>query len=142
MAKRSCGDFFIISRKWLGVFLEIFRNQGSSQNFRGLRLDYKETEGPICKFSKIIDFWVYFSIENHGGLTPWLMDQRRARSMVDRPPWPATELDGARPSGRSRARLLAARWGKEGGSHGDSTSPSTEAWKAARRQRTGGGTLA
>jgi hypothetical protein len=34
------------------------------------------------------------------------------------------------------------RWGKEGGLHGDSTLLSTEAWKAVRRRRTGGGTLA
>jgi hypothetical protein len=52
------------------------------------------------------------------------------------------ELTGARPSGRSGPWLLAVRWGKEGGRHRDSTLPSTEASKAARRRRTGGGTLA
>jgi hypothetical protein len=83
MAKRSCGDLFVISRKWLGVFLKYFKNQGSSQNFCGLQLNYKETEGPLCKFPGIIDFQIYFSIENHGGLNPWLMDQGRARSTVD-----------------------------------------------------------
>jgi hypothetical protein len=49
------------------------------------------------------------------------------------------ELIGARPSGRSKPRLLAARWGKEGGRHGDSILPSTESWKTARRLCTGGG---
>jgi hypothetical protein len=62
------------TRKWLGVFLKYFKNQGSSQNFCGLQLNYKETEGPLCKFPGIIDFQIYFSIENHGGLNPWLMD--------------------------------------------------------------------
>jgi hypothetical protein len=60
----------------------------------------------------------------------------------DRPPWPALEITGARPSDRSRPRLLAVRWGKEGGHHRDSTLPSTEAWKAGRRRLTGGGTSA
>jgi hypothetical protein len=76
------------------------------------------------------------------GLGPWLVDQRRAQSMVDRPPWPAVELTGARPSGRSGPRWLAARWGTEGGRYGESNLANTEAWKAARRQRTGGGTSA
>jgi hypothetical protein len=34
-------------------------------------------------------------------LGPWLMDQRRVRSMVYWPPWPAVELTRARPSDRS-----------------------------------------
>jgi hypothetical protein len=73
-------------------------------------------------------------MQNCGGLGPWLMEQCRARSTVDRPPWLAVELTGARPSGCSGPQLLAARWGKEGGRHGDSTLPSTEAWKAVRRE--------
>jgi hypothetical protein len=51
------------------------------------------------------------------------------------------ELTRARPSGRSGPRWLSARWGK-GGRHGDSILPSIKAWKAARRQRTDGGTSA
>jgi hypothetical protein len=34
--------------------LKYFENQWSSQNFHGLWLDYKETEGPLCKFPRII----------------------------------------------------------------------------------------
>jgi hypothetical protein len=83
-----------------------------------------------------------FCKEKCGGPGPQAVDQRRARSVVDRPPWPAVELTGARPSGCSRPRLLAARWGKEGGHHEDSILPSSEAWKVVRRRRTGGGTLA
>jgi hypothetical protein len=64
MAKRSCGDFFVISGKWLGVFLEIFRKSGGVfLKIRVLQLDYKEIEGPLCKFPRIIDFQIYFSME-------------------------------------------------------------------------------
>jgi hypothetical protein len=65
-----------------------------------------------------------------------------AQSMVDRPPWPIVELTEARPSGRSGPRRLTVRWGKEGGCHGESILASIEAWKVARRRRTGGGTSA
>jgi hypothetical protein len=40
-----------------------------------------ENEGELTGFR--FDFWIYFSIENHGGLSPWLMDQRRVGSTVD-----------------------------------------------------------
>jgi hypothetical protein len=33
MARRSGGDFFVISGKWLGVFLEIFQKQGVISKF-------------------------------------------------------------------------------------------------------------
>jgi hypothetical protein len=69
-----------------------------------------------------------FSNRKWHGLGPWLVDQHRARSMVDRPSWPAVELIRARPSGRSRPWWLAARWGKEGGRHGESNLANTEAW--------------
>jgi hypothetical protein len=82
-----------------------------------------------------------FCKEKCSGPGPQAVDQRRARSMVDQAPWPVVELIGAQSSGRSGPRLLAARWEKEGGRHGDSILPSTEAWKTARRRRTDGGTL-
>jgi hypothetical protein len=87
----------------------------------------------------LIEKWLEYSIfelfsnRKWHGLGPWLMDQ---------PPWPVVELTGARPSGRSGPRRLAMRWGKEGGHHGKSNLANTEAWKAARRWRTGGGTSA
>jgi hypothetical protein len=62
--------------------------------------------------------------------------------MVDRPPWPAVELTGAQPSGRSEPRRLAVRGGKEGGHQGESNLANTEAWKATRRQCIGSRTLA
>jgi hypothetical protein len=75
-----------------GIFWKYFENQGSSHNFCGLWLEYKETEGPLCKFSGIIDFWIYFSIGNHGGLSPWLMDQRMAR-WTDHHGWPQSSME-------------------------------------------------
>jgi hypothetical protein len=62
--------------------------------------------------------------------------------MVDRPPWPAVELTGARLSGRSEPRWLAARWGKEGWCHEESILASTEAWKVERRRCTDSGASA
>jgi hypothetical protein len=79
-----------------------------------------------------------FSNRKWHGLGPWLVDQRRARSMVDRPPWPAVELTGAWPSGCSGPRRLVVRWGKEGARHGESNLANIEAWKVARRRRTSG----
>jgi hypothetical protein len=72
--------------------------------------------------------------EKCGGPGPQAVDERRARSMEDWPPWSAMELTRARPSGCSEPQLLAVRWGKEGGCHGDSILPSTEAWKAAHQR--------
>jgi hypothetical protein len=48
------------------------------------------------------------------------MDQRRARSTVDQPPWPATELDGARSSGRSWPRWPTGGGATGRGVHGES----------------------
>jgi hypothetical protein len=69
--------------------------------------------------------------------------------MVDRPPWPAVELTGARPSGRSEPwrrggekKEGATRLGKEGGCHEESILASTEAWKVERRRCTGSGASA
>jgi hypothetical protein len=45
-----------------------------------------------------------FSNRKWHGLGPWLMDQRRAWSMEDRPPSPAVELTGACSTSRSRPR--------------------------------------
>jgi hypothetical protein len=76
------------------------------------------------------------------GLDPWLVDQHKARSMVDRSPWPAVELTGAWPSSRSGSWQLAVRRGKEGGRHGDLILPNTEAWEVARGRRIDGGASA
>jgi hypothetical protein len=48
------------------------------------------------------------------------MDQHRVRSTVDRPPWSATELDGAGPSGRSGAQQPTGGGATGRGVHGES----------------------
>jgi hypothetical protein len=93
------------------------------------------------KWLEYLTFELFSNRKGHG-LGPWLVDQRLARSMVDRPPWSPVELIRARPSGRSGPWRLAARWGKEGGHHGESNLANTEAWKAARKWHTGGRTSA
>jgi hypothetical protein len=37
----------------------IFQILGASLRNYGLRVNFKETEGPLCKIPKIIDFWIY-----------------------------------------------------------------------------------
>jgi hypothetical protein len=58
--KKNFMDLFVISEMWLGVYLEIFFKPGVFLEIWGLRLDYKDTEGPLCKFPRIIDFQIYF----------------------------------------------------------------------------------
>jgi hypothetical protein len=103
----------------------IFENQGSSLKF----VDYKLiVEKAGAKMKRWLEYPVFklFSNRECRGLGPWLVDQCRARSMVDRSPWPAVELIGARPSGCFRPWWLAAIWGKEGGRPKDSILPSSK----------------
>jgi hypothetical protein len=38
--------------KWLGLYLEILLNsRGDVRNFIGLRLDFKQKQGPLCEDS-------------------------------------------------------------------------------------------
>jgi hypothetical protein len=48
----------------LGTFLELFFNSGASLRNFGLRVDFKETEGPLCKIPEITDFQILFSTRN------------------------------------------------------------------------------
>jgi hypothetical protein len=57
---------------------------------------------------------------------------------MDRPPSPATELDGARPSGRSGTRWLAGGGTAGRGVHGESISGLTGARAAVWRPGDGG----
>jgi hypothetical protein len=91
------------------------------------------------KWPKYLIFELFSNRKWHG-LSPWLVDQRQAWSMVDRPPWPAVELTRARPSGRSGPRRFAVRWGKEGGRHRESNLANIESWKAVGRRHISGGT--
>jgi hypothetical protein len=40
----------------LGTLLELFL--GASLRNYGLRVNFNETEGPLCKIPKITDFWI------------------------------------------------------------------------------------
>jgi hypothetical protein len=42
----------------LGTFLELFFNSGASLRNSGLWVDFKETEGPLCKTPEITNFWI------------------------------------------------------------------------------------
>jgi hypothetical protein len=66
------------------------------------------------------------------------MDQRRARSMVDRPPWLATELDGARSSGRSGVQWPTGGGAMGRGVHGEAISGLTGVRATARWPGNGG----
>jgi hypothetical protein len=41
----------------------IFQIQGASLRNYGLQVNFKETEGPLCKVPKITNFWIYSGIE-------------------------------------------------------------------------------
>jgi hypothetical protein len=41
----------------------IFQTLGASLQNYGLRVNFKDSEGPLCKISKITDFWIYSGIE-------------------------------------------------------------------------------
>jgi hypothetical protein len=41
----------------------IFQILGASLRNYGLRINFKETEGPLCKIPKITDFWIYSGTE-------------------------------------------------------------------------------
>jgi hypothetical protein len=77
-------------------------------------------------------------MENRDGLSPCPMDKRRAWSMVERSPWPAIEVNGARPNGLSGARLLTGGGATGRGVHGESISGLTRAWAAMWRLGEGG----
>jgi hypothetical protein len=74
----------------------------------GLQLDYKENQGPLCKFPGIIDFGIIFELKNM-----WAWSTGRGppepQSTVDQPPLPA---GGAhRSSAYSRFGALGRRPG-------------------------------
>jgi hypothetical protein len=95
----------------------------------GLRVDFKETEGLLCKTPEITDFRIYFSTEN-------FMD--RVHEFLDR----AGVADGR---GASELSLAAAPghgslprgWQRERARRGATGGPLTGARVTARRRRTG-----
>jgi hypothetical protein len=41
----------------------IFQISGASLQNYGLRVNFKKTEGPLCKIPKVTNFWIYSGIE-------------------------------------------------------------------------------
>jgi hypothetical protein len=82
--KNNFENLFVISRKWLGVYMELFSKiQGSSWNFVDCGLILNKNRGISTKWRGIIGFELFSNGRRHG-LGPRLMDHRRCRSMVDR----------------------------------------------------------
>jgi hypothetical protein len=87
----------------------IFQILGVPLRNYGLQVNFKETEGPICKIPKITDFWIYSEIEKfvdsvHGS---WIGGA--PGSMVDRS---GVSTKAAAAHGRRTARQA---WGLVGG---------------------------
>jgi hypothetical protein len=84
--EKNFRDLFIISRKWLGVFLEIFLNSRVLVGIlvdRGLVLD--KCRGFSAKWWVISAGDLFFNRKYHGGPGPRRMDQAaRLGSIVDR----------------------------------------------------------
>jgi hypothetical protein len=47
--EKNFRDLFVISRKWLGLFLEIFLKIRGASCKCGLRVDFQKDEVPKCK---------------------------------------------------------------------------------------------
>jgi hypothetical protein len=83
MTKRSSSDLFVISGKWIGVYLELFlKIQGSSWKFVDCVLILDKNRGLFAKWHQIIGFEL-FSNEKRRGLGPQLKHHGRHQSTVD-----------------------------------------------------------
>jgi hypothetical protein len=126
----------------------VFQILGASLQNYGLRVNFKDTEGPLCKIPKITDFWIYSGIENfrdwvHGSWTGGAL-----RSTVDRSgaSTEAAEVHGRRTARRARGLTGGAGEGEQGRARpgddslrrnprrrGDATRPDTATAVASRR---------
>jgi hypothetical protein len=64
MAKRSCGDLFVISEKWLGLIWNYFSNSRGLSTKSGPRVNIEQVQGPFCKVAMIIQFLNYSLMGN------------------------------------------------------------------------------
>jgi hypothetical protein len=123
----------------------IFQILGASLQNYGLRVNFKETEGPLCKIPKITDFWIYSGIEKFGDWVHGSWTGGALRSMVDRS---SVSTEAAEVHGQRTARGLTggAGEGEQGRARpgddslrrnprrrGDATRPETATTVASRR---------
>jgi hypothetical protein len=112
----------------------IFQILGVPLRNYGLQVNFKETEGPICKIPKITDFWIYSEIEKfvdsvHGS---WIARRTRVHGGPERREhkgrggaWPAHSAPG----------VGARRWGGRGrAGQGEARRRLTEAEPTAERR--------
>jgi hypothetical protein len=84
MAKKKLRGFFVISGKWLGVYLELFlKIRGSSWKFVDCGLILDKNRSVFAKWYGIISFKL-FSNGKRRGLGPRFVDHGRCWSTVDR----------------------------------------------------------
>jgi hypothetical protein len=50
--------YFVDFSEARDIFGIIFQFRGASLRSYGLRVNFKETEGPLCKIPEITDFWI------------------------------------------------------------------------------------
>jgi hypothetical protein len=81
-----------------GISGIVFRFCGSVIEIVDCGLISIKDRGPLQNRIQFLAVNYFFNGRKHR-LGPWFMEQHRTRSMVDRPPWLATELNGAQSSG-------------------------------------------
>jgi hypothetical protein len=70
VAKRSCGDLFVISRKGLGLIWNYFSNSRGLRTKSRLQVNIEQVQEPFCKVARIIQFLNYFLTEKWHGPGP------------------------------------------------------------------------
>jgi hypothetical protein len=50
----------------------IFKNSRGFLEICGLRVNFKQVQGLLCKVARIFGFWNYFPTGKGGGLSPWV----------------------------------------------------------------------
>jgi hypothetical protein len=90
-------------------FRIIFQILGASLRNYGLRVNFKETEGPHCKIPKITDFWIYSGIEKFLDWVHMSWTGGAPRPTVDRS---GVSIEAAVAHGQRTARRA---WGLTGG---------------------------
>jgi hypothetical protein len=89
----------------------IFQILGASLQNYGLRVNFKETEGPLCKIPKITDFQIYSGIEK---FVDWVHGSWTGSAPVSTVDWRGTSTEAAMAHGRCTARRARGLAGAAG----------------------------